>query len=152
MKEPKLIQNAIKTPDGTILKSRTRWDYLAYTDAITGETYMVDGGTDYLRRSVNTTPATELSVYEGEAFLDVREKLLWKTYGKNYELLPEGKYLILKDMLTDHICAILETQKHLEGTWVQQCFKDELNFRNDLKGDKHESSRTILLCNLQAYR
>ncbi|WP_198160174.1 hypothetical protein [Photobacterium sp. J15] len=50
------------TPDSTILISRHRHDYVTHINA-NGETYMVDGGTDYLRRNVNTEPFEEQSIY-----------------------------------------------------------------------------------------
>ena len=43
-----IIYNAIRTPDGTVIESKHRWDYQAHTDA-NGQLYAVDGGNDYLR-------------------------------------------------------------------------------------------------------
>ena len=60
MEEPFLIANRIQTPDGTILWSRYTHDYLEYQDD-NGETYVLDGGTDYQRGSVNKVPAKDLS-------------------------------------------------------------------------------------------
>jgi len=62
----KLTRNAIQTPDGTILESYHRHDFRMYTDTITGETYMVDGGLEYRRGSVNDVPAKDLCEYEEE--------------------------------------------------------------------------------------
>ena len=62
MKEHEIILNRIKTPDGTILTSYFTHDYQSYIDK-NGETYIVDGGNEYLRRSVNIEPYEELSVY-----------------------------------------------------------------------------------------
>jgi hypothetical protein len=46
---PNIILNRIRTPDGTILTSRFRNDYVSYTDE-NGIKYSIDGGLDYLKR------------------------------------------------------------------------------------------------------
>lgn len=56
----KIILNAIETPDGTVLISAHRHDYRSHTDA-NGTTYVVDGGTDYLKRG-GKDDYTELSI------------------------------------------------------------------------------------------
>jgi len=48
MSERKIVLNRIKTPDGTILTSYHRHNYVSHID--NGELYAVDGGNDYLRR------------------------------------------------------------------------------------------------------
>lgn len=57
MEEREIILNQIRTPDGTILKSMHRHDYVTYVDK-NGHEYMVDGGSDYLRRNVVETKKT----------------------------------------------------------------------------------------------
>ena len=52
MSKERIVSNRIRTPDGTILESMHRHDYVTYTDA-NGKEYMVDGGLDYLRRNVH---------------------------------------------------------------------------------------------------
>lgn len=124
-----IIRNAIMTPDGTYLRSYHRHDYKEHKDALTGEIYIVDGGYDYLRRSINTTPAVSLDVYLSDPFEMIREAFVWKSYGKNYEHLPDGIYIKLCDMTTEHIRAILETQTQIKGTYVEMLFKKELVLR-----------------------
>ena len=51
MMNEKYLANRIRTPDGTILESMHRHDYVTYIDA-NGKEYMVDGGLDYLRRNI----------------------------------------------------------------------------------------------------
>ena len=132
MIDPKdiIIRNAIVTPDGTYLRSYNRHDYVQHLDKFTGEVYIVDGGNDYLRRSINTTPAEDLTVYLSDPFHVVREAFVWKSYGKNYEHLPDGIYIPLFWMETDHVRAILATQQHnIGGTFVEMLFKKELVLR-----------------------
>lgn len=126
-----IIRNAIITPDGTYLRSYHRHDYKEHKDTLTGEIFMVDGGNDYLRRSINTTPPEFMDVYLSDPFYVVREAFVWKSYGKNYEHLPDGIYIKLCDMTTEHIEAILETQRQIKGTYVEMLFKKELVFRTN---------------------
>jgi hypothetical protein len=124
----KLISNRIRTPDGTILESIHRHDYVTYTDA-NGKEYMVDGGLDYLRRNIHDdAPYEELSLYCNSDHSLIREAFKWGTRG------IDGKqpltWLVLKDMATDHVEAILETQTHLRDH-IRQVFVNELNFRGN---------------------
>jgi hypothetical protein len=73
MKDRRIILNQIKTPDGTILQSMNRHDYVTYIDK-NGLEYMVDGGSDYLRRNVHeSAPHEELTVYADDSFELIRE-------------------------------------------------------------------------------
>lgn len=120
-----IVLNRIKTPDGTILISRHRHDYVTHIDA-NGETYMVDGGTDYLRRNVNTEPFEEQSIYTDEPHYKIRQGFYWGTRGKDSNQPVEFKPL--KELDTAHIEAIIQTQSHLPG-WRIEIFKAELAFR-----------------------
>ena len=124
-----IICNAILTPDGTYLRSYNRHDYKEHWDVEAEELYITDGGTDYLRRSLNKTPATDCSVYLSDSFEMIRQAFVWKSYGKNMEHLPHGIYIELYNMQTDHIRAILQTQQHIKGTYVEMLFKKELVYR-----------------------
>jgi hypothetical protein len=126
-----IICNAIVTPDGTYLRSYHRHDYKEHLDKLTGEIFMVDGGNDYLRRSVNTTPAIPMDVYLSDPFETIRRNFVWKSYGKNGEHIPHGIYIYLYAMDTDHIHAILETQTQLKGSYVEKLFKQELAYRKE---------------------
>lgn len=122
----KILCNRIKTPDGTILESMNRHDYVTYIDA-NGKEYMVDGGLDYLRRNVHDdAPYTELSVVSTDEHSVIRESFKWGTYGIDGK--QPLKYVILKDMSWDHIDAILKTQTHLRDH-IRQLFVNELDYR-----------------------
>lgn len=120
-----LLVSAIITPDGTRLESRHRHDYQTHIDN-NGEEYMIDGGTDYIRRSLNNERATDAFVYTDDTHEVIREAFKWGTYGKNgdqpLELIP------LKSLDTSHIEAILRTQSHLKSH-VTKVFEDELRYR-----------------------
>jgi hypothetical protein len=122
-----LVANLICTPDGTILQSFNRHDYKEYTDK-NGETYMVDGGLDYLRRSVGQSePYTELSVYSDDPFNLQREYFSWGTYGKDGD--QPLKHVQLKSMSNDHIEAILRTMVPGLHPLYQELFETELVYR-----------------------
>lgn len=130
MNHEQLIYNAIRTPDGTVLRSSNRHDYRVHTDA-NGYEYMVDGGLDYLRRNVNKeAPYEELSLSLDDSHEQLREVYTWGGYGKNGDQpLTVNK---LKDLDTAHIEAIIKTQKQLPSQ-VIELFNNELEYRNDHK-------------------
>jgi len=128
MTERFIILNQIRTPDGTILRSMNRHDYRTYIDK-NGKEYMVDGGTDYLRRNIHDdAPYEELSIYSDDSFDVIRRSLHWGTYG------PKGdqakRYVPMADMSDDHIRAILDTQPQVQGA-LRQWFEMELAGRED---------------------
>lgn len=121
-----ILVNMIRTPDGTLLQSKHRHDYVTYIDK-NGLEYMVDGGTAYLRRNIHDDhPYEELSLYAGDSIETLREHFVWGTRG------IDGKqplsWLKLKDMALDHVDAILETQTHISHT-VRELFHRELDYR-----------------------
>jgi hypothetical protein len=127
MSEARIVSNRIRTPDGTILESRHRHDYVTYVDK-NGKEYMVDGGLEYLRRNVHDdAPYEELSVYDDAPHVEIREAFKWGTRGKDGR--QPLKFVPLKDLTTEHIDAILDTQIHISER-IRKLFIDELNFRN----------------------
>lgn len=129
--QSRILLNRIQTPDGTILTSYNRHDYVEYRDRLTKEVLMVDGGTDYLRRNVGTYE--ELSVYDDGSHITRRSAVHWGTRGK------DGKqplvYKPIKDLDLDHIEAILKTQ-HQISDFYKNVFKEELKYRFDEKAEK----------------
>lgn len=124
----KYLANRIRTPDGTILQSFNVHDYKEYTDKTNGKLYMVDGGLAYLRRNHHEdAPYEELSVTIEDPFTTIREAFHWGTRG------IDGKqpltWKALKDLDTDHIKAILDTQTHITQTLVD-VFQEELYYRD----------------------
>jgi hypothetical protein len=126
MNEARIVCNRIRTPDGTILESMHRHDFKSHPDK-NGLIYMVDGGLDYLRRNVHDeAPYTELSVYSDSPHDVIREVFKWGTRGKDGK--QPLKYVPLKDLTTEHIEAILETQDHIQQ-YIRNIFLDEMIFR-----------------------
>lgn len=121
-----IIYNALITPDGTLLESRNRHDYRIYRDA-NGKEYMLDGGKDYVRSSANGDEVY-LTVYSTSPHEEVRKYFEWGTFGKN----GVGPFQLkkLKDLTTNHINAILDTQKHIAGS-TREILERELNYREE---------------------
>lgn len=119
-----LIRNAIRTPDGTVLESRSRHDYRTHVDA-NGKTYMIDGGLDYIHCS-----AHEDQVFVGAYLEDghevVREALTWGTYGKNGD--EPYRQVKLSEMSNAHIQACLDTQHHMYRQ-IRSAMETELEYR-----------------------
>ena len=129
-KTPQIVYNAIRTPDGTLLESRHRHDYNTHTDK-NGAEYMVDGGTDYLRRNCGYSDEKkpeELSLYAHDPHEDIRERVTWGTYGKSGK--EELHYIAVKDMTDEHIIAILDDTQCQIPDWMERIFKDELVHRD----------------------
>ena len=121
-----MIRNAMRTPDGTILRSRHRHDYVTHTDA-NGNEYMLDGGIDYVRCSANGDEEM-LVVTLAEPHEEVREACEWGTYGINGD--QPLSYIKLCDMNTNHINAVLEHVPSI-NTAIKTAMQNELEYRND---------------------
>lgn len=124
MSSNKIVSGMI-TPDGTVLISHHRHDMVAHKDK-NGEVYFLDGGLEYVRCSVNTILPQFISVLTTDPHAKKREWFEWGTYG------VDGKsplsYIKLKDMTTDHINAVLKTQKLSNN--VINMFNNELTWRS----------------------
>ena len=123
-----LLYNAMRTPDGTLLESLHRHDYREHQDA-NGETYTVDGGNAYMRRSVNKEAGEDLSLSTHMDHELLRDKVVWGTYGIDGD--QPLSYIKLKDMDTEHIQAVLGLNIDLGRTIVYQ---EELRQRENNDG------------------
>ena len=123
--ERRIIRNSLRTPDGTILTSNHVHDFKMYVDK-NNETYINDGGTDYLRRSINKEPFEDLSVYSDSPFEDIREAVTWGTFGK--EGTSELQRKKLSELSSPHIEAILKNCNISE--FLTEMFHKELDYRN----------------------
>ena len=123
----RLLRNAIRTPDGTVLESRSVHDYKEYEDA-NGWVYIVDGGLEYLRRSVNkNAPAEDLSVAEGDhPHSSLRDIATWGTYGKAGD--EALRYIKISEMTTGHLTACLRSQDRMYPQ-TRELMEAELKYR-----------------------
>lgn len=98
-----IIQNALQTPDGTIIISRDVHDYQSY------QGYFVDGGHEYIRYGYPDGCMYDfipLFVYEDDSFEKKKNNLIWGTYGK--EGKDPLKWLRFIDCNTEHLNNILK--------------------------------------------
>lgn len=127
--EPKIVYNALRTPDGTIIESKYRYDCKFYLDQ-NGKEYMVDGGLDYIHSSAHGDEEY-LTLTIDDDHERVRDFVTWGTYG------IDGKqpltFVRLKDMDTDHIKKVLETQAQMRPA-LRIAMQNELDYREKLNG------------------
>ena len=120
-----ILSNRMKTPDGTILESLHRHDYVTHTDA-NGKEYMLDGGCDYVRCSANGDEEV-LTVTSDDSHSLIREVVKWGTYGK--ESNQPLKYVKVADLNPYHLRAILDTQKKRMRPALCKVMQDEVKYR-----------------------
>lgn len=127
----RILLNRIRTPDGTILISHHRHDYVTYTDKNDLE-YMVDGGNDYLRRNVHDeAPYEELSLYEDSPFEEIRLNVCRGTRGKNLD--QPLKWVPIAEMSEEYLLASIqwnEDRGNGEGL-NNRLYKKELMYRQE---------------------
>lgn len=121
-----LVRNAVRTPDGTILESCGRHDYVTHFDLVSKETYILDGGIDYVRSSVNIVPAEPLHAYLEDGHEAIRGAVTWGTYGKDGK--SPFRRVAVADMETDHIIAVVTTQEHMNHK-LRLVMLNELEYR-----------------------
>jgi hypothetical protein len=105
MKDRTLLVSRWQTPDGTVLESRHRHDYVSHDDA-DGMTYSIDGGTSYIKIGGDPRKLKNLCVYDNELHSVLREQLKWGTRGVNGDKPIE--YIRICDMTDCHLLKITD--------------------------------------------
>lgn len=126
MNDDDMIYSAIECPDGHILESLHRHMYVTHTDKTNGKHYMLDGGNDYIRCSINGDEK-HIILYSYSPIEQVREKLKrWNN--------KEKKWVLLKDISNDWLEAILKDYLNdtyqMENKFLIQYIKEK-QFRNE---------------------
>lgn len=125
-----MVYNAIRTPDGTVLASFHRHDYKTHQDK-NGKEYMIDGGLDYIRTTVNGDEEM-LTMYLDEPFEKIRQYFHWgRNYDANMELLPRTEWIPLMDITDSHLDALLVYPR--VTPWVMELFEREYRYRASKK-------------------
>lgn len=125
--KPKILFNAIKTPDGTVISSRHVHDYVVHVDSITGKLYGVDGGASYLKRTGDMGECEDLSIVDSMDFSQIRKKFHWGSYGKDGD--QKVLFRPLESISNSHLNAILENVRFGFGSKFKEWFEQELEYR-----------------------
>lgn len=127
---PQIISNKIQCLScGDIIESRHRHDFKSCSCGAVA----IDGGYDYQHITGNNWK--NLVVTSNDPYKVQRAAFTWKSYGKSGNEYP--RYIPLKDLDTPHIFAILDTQIHIKGTWVEKLLNKEILHRQ-LNGNFHD--------------
>jgi hypothetical protein len=131
MEERRIILNQIRTPDGTILKSMHRHDYVTYTDK-NGLEYMVDGGTDYLRRNVNESAQhEELTIYSDAPFKVIRENYCRGGRGKDG---TQPLTWVPMNQMNDNwlaACIVYNEERGMGDSFANEMYRKEQDYRKE---------------------
>jgi hypothetical protein len=152
MEENQIILNQIRTPDGTILKSMHVHDYVTHVDK-NGHVYMVDGGSEYLRRNVNRTKLnklqkiwiklksffgitwtdplayTELSIYSNAPFEVIREN--FHRGGRGKDGRQPLTWVPMSQMSDEWLkaCITYNQDRGMGGCFANKMYAKELQYR-----------------------
>ena len=123
-----IVSNRIKTPDGTILTSYHRHDYVTHIDA-NGETYMLDGGNNYQRTSVNIEPYKDLSIWSDAPYEIIRENFHRGGRGKNGD--EPLKWVPLSKMSDEWVknCIEYNDKLGMSKSYANYLYCKELKYR-----------------------
>lgn len=152
--EKTIIVNRIQTPDGTILTSYHRHDYQQYIDK-NGGYYMVDGGSEYLRRSIPKTKLSkfkkiwieflslfgykyidpmnykELSVYSDAPFEVIREN--YHRGGRGKDGKQPLTWVAMSKMSDEWLksCITYNEDRGLANSFANKMYSKELEYRKE---------------------
>jgi hypothetical protein len=125
--EPTLLVNSIKTPDGTILTSRSIHDFVAHDDTVTGTRYALDGGLNY-RRILPGGMYQDLSVYSDDPFEKIRESLSRLGRGKNFD--KPAQWFALKEMNDNWLAELIPwLEDHQPNNRYKKYYLQEIEYR-----------------------
>lgn len=131
MTKKQIVLNRIRTPDGTLLTSYHVHDYQTYIDK-NGLEYMVDGGNEYLRRTVHKSfPYEEMSVYAEDPYELVRCSFHRGGRGKNGD--EPLKWVPMSEMSDEWLkaCIVYNEERGLKGCFANSMYQKELDYRKE---------------------
>jgi hypothetical protein len=129
--ERELIVSRIQTPDGTILTSRHRHDYVSHIDK-NGLTYFLDGGVDYQRVAYYPdAPYTDVSLYSDSPFDVIREH--YCRGGRGKDGLQPLTWVPLSKMNDEWLvnCIEYNNRNGNQGCLPNDMYNNELKYRQE---------------------
>jgi len=133
--DKQIIYNAIRTPDGTVISSDHRHDYVTHLDK-NGKTYGVDGGTEYLRRIGDTSDCEDLSMYLEKWSPEFHEKArkVVKRGGRGKDGRQPLTWVPICEMNDNWVMATIEYNDKLgigiDKSWFTYLLQEEIHYRN----------------------
>lgn len=125
----KLLHNSIMCPDGTILVSVHRHDFVQHKQD-DGRKYSVDGGLAYQHTGFSDTDYTDLSVYSDSPHEDIRNCFTWtRRFDEDMNLLPSPERVLLKDITESHLKALVKYTEESYPDYINEVFKNETKWR-----------------------
>ena len=127
--KPVIVANRIECPDGTILHSKHRHDYVTHTDK-DGVWSMCDGGTAYLKRGGEFIDRT---IYSDAPHEIIRDVVCRGGRGKNND--QPLKWIKLSKMSNSWLEACIEynEERGLTNSVSSKQYQDELDYRVPLR-------------------
>jgi hypothetical protein len=128
--ERKCIYRSLTTPDGTVLVSHHRHDYVEHEDK-NGETYMLDGGLDTYRTSVNKIKGVINEVYLDEGHAKIRNFVHRGGRGKNGD--QPLTWVPVSEMNDNWVSAtiVYNEDRGMGDGWFNKVMKDEIEYRKE---------------------
>ena len=126
-----LVLNSIKCPDGTILESRYRHNFVRHVQE-DGREYFVDGGFEYQRIGHSDDDYENLSLTVLDDHSIIRERFKWtRQLDADGNHLTEPQTIILKDITDGHLQALLSWTSSGYAWWINYVFVKEKEYRDE---------------------
>lgn len=124
--EDRVLYRGLQTPDGTIIVSHNRHDFVTHTDKIDGLEYMLDGGLDYARTYGR---GKIIEVRDTDDYEEVRKFFTRGSRGKKMD--EELKWVPLEKMSNEHLKNVIDYCLLYGGVQYLDIYEYELEYRKD---------------------